>query len=117
MQGELTDINTIEHYCVLLRQYGVLLSKRQEEIVRCFFQEDLSLAEIAEWIGISRQAVHDHLNRACEALDQYEAKLNSLARREAFIHDLEKIKDLQNIKEMSEAIELLIARLMNEGEP
>jgi len=59
--------------------YGSLLTARQQEIMKYYFYHDLSLSEIAENLDISRQGVHDHLQRAENQLQQYEKKLGLLA--------------------------------------
>lgn len=60
--------------------YGPLLTERQQEIVQMYFHEDLSLGEIGEQLAISRQAVYDMLKRAGVILEDFEAKLNLVAR-------------------------------------
>lgn len=64
----------------LFDAYGALLTARQRRLVRRYYQDDLSLGEIAVQMRISRQAVHDGLRRALAALERYEAALG-LARR------------------------------------
>ena len=48
--------------------YGQLLTKRQREVMELYNEENLSLGEIAEEFGISRQGVHDALHKAQKAL-------------------------------------------------
>lgn len=55
--------------------YGQLLTEKQQQIMAFYHEENLSLAEIAEELGISRQAVHDALKKAERALAIYEQKL------------------------------------------
>ena len=55
--------------------YGSLLTERQREIVRLYCDEDLTLAEIGENLGISRQAASDALRKAVQSLRGYEEKL------------------------------------------
>ena len=55
--------------------YGVLLTPHQREVIRNYYDYDLSLAEIAENSGISRQAVRDVIVKADEQLKLYEDKL------------------------------------------
>lgn len=55
--------------------YGKLLTDKQQEAMELYYFQDLSLAEIAEKLGISRQGVYDHLHRAEEILRNYENKL------------------------------------------
>ncbi len=63
--------------------YGELLNEHQREIFEASMFDDLSLAEIAEQQGISRQAVHDVIRRCNKLLEEYEAKLHLL---EKFLH-------------------------------
>ena len=56
--------------------YGELLTEHQKEIYEQFVLDDLSLSEIAESEGISRQGVHDLVRRCQKALEGYEAKLH-----------------------------------------
>ena len=58
--------------------YGSLITERQREIVRLYCDEDLTMAEIGEELGISRQAASDHLKKAVQALQGYEEKLGLL---------------------------------------
>ena len=44
---------------MLFDSYGELLTEKQREVVECYYNEDLSLAEIAEEKGITRQGVRD----------------------------------------------------------
>ncbi len=55
--------------------YGQMLTEKQRQAVELHYGMDLSLSEIAEELGVSRQAVHDLLKRSEEALEQYEARL------------------------------------------
>ena len=62
--------------------YGELLTSRQKEVVRLYHEENLSLSEIAQEFGISRQGVHDALKSGENALAQYEEKLGLLQKIE-----------------------------------
>ena len=55
--------------------YGPLLTEHQQRIVSLYHDHDLSLGEIADEVGVSRQAVYDTLSRAEAALTDYEARL------------------------------------------
>ena len=46
-----------------------------------YFYDDLSLAEIGEELSISRQGVHDLLQRASQALEHYEIKIGSVPQK------------------------------------
>ena len=61
--------------CVLFDFYGELLTAPVADSIDMYYNEDLSLSEIAENIGISRQGVRDDLKRGVELLYHYEEKL------------------------------------------
>ena len=60
--------------------YGELLNEHQRKVFEDFVFNDLSLGEIAEEQGISRQAVHDLVKRATKKLEEYENTLHLMAR-------------------------------------
>ena len=59
----------------LLDFYGDVLTERKREVLDMYYNEDLSLAEIAEQIGISRQGVRDLIKKAEEEIFFLEEKL------------------------------------------
>ena len=69
--------------------YGPLLSTRQNELMVMWCEEDMSLTEIAELTGISKQAVSIMLHTAQEHLEKYEKKLGLLARHKRLKDELE----------------------------
>jgi hypothetical protein len=60
--------------------YGELLNGHQRRIFEDFVFNDLSLGEIAEEQGVSRQAVHDLIRRTTKKLEEYEETLHLLSR-------------------------------------
>lgn len=62
--------------------YGELLTERQRSIYEDAVYGDLSLSELADDYGISRQGVHDQLKRCDKALEDYEKKLHLIERFE-----------------------------------
>lgn len=78
--------------------YGPLLTDRQRDVFRMYFQEDLSLAEIGEELDISRQAVYDLLKRVQVSLEELESKLHLVERhgqRQAFYQEI--LSDLESL--------------------
>ncbi len=59
----------------LLDLYGPLLTDKQREFMSLHYGEDLSFGEIAREYGVSRQAVHDAVKHAEQALESYEERL------------------------------------------
>jgi hypothetical protein len=64
----------------LFHIYGELLSDRQRTFIQLYYDENLSLSEIAERHEISRQAVHDAIKHGRRALAKYEETLGILHR-------------------------------------
>ena len=65
---------------LLYDYYGDLLTDRQKECFELRYNQDLSLAEIAEELGVSRQGVHDNIIRAEAHLQKMEAKTGCVRR-------------------------------------
>ena len=63
------------HFLRLWDIYNPILTEHQREITDLYFNCDLSLAEIAEQKGCSRQSVSDTLNKARRQMEEYEEKL------------------------------------------
>ena len=79
---------------LLLDFYGELLTPRQRECCELHYNEDLSLSEIAETCGISRQGAWDNIRRGTSALEEIEAK-TGLFRRSA--ETTEHLKTLEEL--------------------
>lgn len=74
--------------------YRELLTEKQIEVFSLYYDDDFSLAEIAEQLNISRQAVHDILKRGEKLLYKYESKLKLV---EKFLHQQKAIEEILNI--------------------
>lgn len=66
--------------CLWLDYYSGLLSERQNEILSLYYNEDWSLAEIAQSTGLSRQGVHDQIRRGLAKLRELELSLELVER-------------------------------------
>ncbi len=60
---------------MLWQIYGALLTEKQKEYIDYYYNEDLSLAEIAQNDGITRQGVRDIIKKGEKKLFEYEEKL------------------------------------------
>lgn len=67
---------------LLFDYYGELLTEKQNAFFDLYYNQDLSLAEIAEEAGISRQGVHDALAKAEATLLNFEQKLGCVAKEQ-----------------------------------
>ena len=66
--------------CLLFDFYGEMLTDKQKEMFDLYYNEDLSLAEISEHVGITRQGVRDSIVRAEHTLRDMEQRLGLVAR-------------------------------------
>lgn len=84
--------------CLLFDFYGDILTEKQRELFDLYYNEDLSLAEISEHIGITRQGVRDGIVRAEHTLRDMEQKLGLVDRYGRIEARLEEIaSDLREI--------------------
>ncbi len=81
---------------ILFDFYGKLLSPRQYNVVESFYILDLSLSEIGEDLGISRQSVYDTLKRSETNLFKFENRLGLLKKFRDKNDDIAEIIDLSN---------------------
>ncbi|MBC7087347.1 MAG: hypothetical protein H5T96_02525 [Tissierellales bacterium] len=79
---------------ILFDFYGKLLSKKQYDVIDMYYNNDLSLSEVAQEMDTSRQAVFDTLKRAEEKLIEYE---NILGLAEKFYNTENSIKDIEKL--------------------
>ena len=73
--------------------YGELLTDRQKEFFDLYYNEDLSLTEIAENAGISRQGVRDVIVRAEGILTELEDKTGLIKRFHTMKGQLQQVRD------------------------
>ena len=87
-------MNKLMEQTLLYDFYGELLTEHQRSVYEDFTFRDLSLGEIAETAGISRQGVHDLIKRCQKQLAEYESKLHLM---EKFMTAREKIAEIRNL--------------------
>lgn len=97
---------------LLMDIYSPLLTEKQKNIMELYYNDDLSLAEIAELNNTSRQAIHDLIKRCYKQILSYEDKLNLLKKSlekesviETLLNDMKKKysieeKDLEEYKDI-----------------
>ena len=97
---------------MLLDIYGKLLTEKQYFMLDDYYNQDLSLSEIAENEGITRQAVRDNLKKGENKLFEYEEKLGvmkkTLLQEEkiaTILSEITKIKDGATDKEVAKVLE------------
>ena len=91
--------------------YGELLTEHQKQIYEAAVYDDMSLTEIADEHGISKQGVHDLIKRCTRTLQEYEDKLHMIRRFDAIKKKAEELKavseesaELEDLKEKTVSI-------------
>ena len=90
----------------LVDTYEDLLTDRHKEMIHDYYYNDFSLNEIAESLGITKQAVKDSIDKAIKNLNRYEdalhlvdkqIKFNSLMQRKVDLNPLDYATMLENL--------------------
>ena len=95
---------------ILCDIYGSLLTDKQKDVLDLYYNDNLSLSEIAEEINITRQAVRDSIVKAEKKLYSFEENLGLMAKMEMqkeIISDLEKINEKVSSEVKSEIIKII----------
>ncbi|MBQ8615553.1 MAG: hypothetical protein IJ415_03195 [Clostridia bacterium] len=79
---------------ILSKYYGKLLTDRQQNILKMYVDNNLSLSEVSEELGISRQAVKDALDNSMQTLKNMEEKLQFISRDDNIKHTIEENKNI-----------------------
>ena len=92
---------------ILYDFYGELLTDNNKEVFEEYVFNDLSLAEIAEQKGITRQGVHDIIKRTSKKLREYEDSLHLLDKFKTIEKKVSHIKELtKQLKNQDETIKI-----------
>ena len=113
------DVETRVELNWLLDFYGPLLTEHRREVLRLYCEEDLSLQEIAEQLGITRQGVSDAMQKGRRQLNDYEAKLGLAGRYRALGEEAKRCmdalsgvraegEDRERIREAEQALENIL---------
>ena len=96
---------------ILCQIYGKLLTDKQYEFINDYYNNDLSLSEIAENNNITRQAVRDIIKKGESKLFEYEEKLLIMKKMrdqekqiQGIIEELNKIKDTSSDKKIEKIL-------------
>lgn len=94
---------------LLMDCYLDLLTDKQQNYLTLYYAEDLSLAEIAEDLDVSRNAVYDNLKRAVHLLEEYEDKLHLLQKHEKRMKLIQQIEQEQGTsrEQLNDYLEML----------
>ena len=81
------------HYVELFDYYGELFTDKQKEYFKDYYFNNLTLQEIADNNGVSRNAVHKNIKEITNKLDYYEEKLNLYSNRKKILRIIENLDD------------------------
>ena len=92
---------------ILYDFYGELLTEHQRQIYEDAIFNDMSLSELADAYGISRQGIHDLLKRCDKMLLSYESKLHLVERFDKIkgkIRQINETEDMKTVQKLSAEI-------------
>ena len=92
-----SNLEKTQRVNLLMDCYGDLLTEKQNMYLSYYYEEDLSLSEIADILDVSRIAVYDNIKRAIKVLEDYESKLQLMKKHEERLALIDKIEQEQSI--------------------
>ena len=91
----------------LFDTYGSLLNEKQKDVINCYYNEDLSLNEIAENNNKSKQAISDMIQRSVDKLFEFENELSLIKKKNQLREDLSLLIELIESSNQSEAMDMI----------
>lgn len=82
------------HFSVLLDYYSDMLTEKQRDVIDLYYNEDLSLSEIAEHENITRQGVRDSIKRGEQTMLELEEKFHLAERSQKYYDIIEEVGQL-----------------------
>lgn len=90
------------HFSLLIDFYGNLLAPKMKDALELYYNEDLSLSEIAQHMNITRQGVRDNIKRGEQFLSETEERLGFFKRYAGLEDQMEQITNLaMNIRDFN----------------
>ena len=90
------DVKLRAYHIALYDTYGSLLTDKQKTYFTAYYFDDLSLAEIAENYQVSRNAVHDQINKTILSLEHYEENLRLIQKENRLKEFADKIRNVDS---------------------
>lgn len=107
----------IEQFVYLDHLYSIyksLLTEKQNEILSLYLEEDFSLGEISEELGISRQAAHDAIKRSEQLVHDYEQRLGLYQKEQKTIRLVQQLTDLIVAEQLEESVKQQLLAICKE---
>jgi len=99
------DIRDRVKIASLLTEYGALLTDKQREMLSMYVEMDLSLPEVAEEYGVTRQAVLDAVRHGVDALQRYEDAVGKVALKRSVTAALDEVAaEDESLRERLQAV-------------
>ena len=108
MAGDSNMLEKVNQINELYDIYKELLTDKQRTYIELYYHEDLSLSEIADEAGVSRNAVHDNIRRTEKLLSWYEEKLEIFEKdrkRRVFYDKIKECTDDTTVLELIEQLQ------------
>ncbi len=100
------NLKQISYYNNLFDYYQNLLTEKQKSYFIMYFHKDYSLAEIADYYNISRNAVYDLIKKAIKKLEEYETKLKLYQRKKKRITYIESYLSTNDKEWLNKVLEM-----------
>ncbi|MBE6683296.1 MAG: DNA-binding protein [Ruminococcaceae bacterium] len=100
------------YICRLIDIYGNALSERQKDVVDLYYNEDLSLTEISENCGITRQGVRDAIRHGVETLHSLEKELGIFVKNERIAALASELKTACDNERVASIADKIIAEVL-----
>ena len=91
----------------LFDTYGSLLNEKQKDVINCYYNEDLSLNEIAQNNNKSKQAISDMIQMSVDKLFEFENELSLIKKKNQLREDLSLLRELIESSNQSEAMDMI----------
>lgn len=97
----------------LFDTYSSLLNDKQRDVINCYYNEDLSLNEIAQNNNKSKQAISDMIQRSVDKLFEFENELSLIKKKNLLREDLSLLRELieSSNKEAIDKIDEMINKI------
>ncbi|MBO5453806.1 MAG: hypothetical protein J6A69_07580 [Clostridia bacterium] len=107
-------MNDLLQLSVLFEYYGKMLTKRQYDVCDMYLNQNLSLSEVSENLGITRQGVRDSLIKSENILINFEEKLGIMKKNENLSEIVIRIQELIDKSCIEESHKTEITKLTNQ---
>lgn len=97
--------------CILYDIYGELLTGRQKTIFEMYVNNDDSISEIGESLGITRQAANDALKSVTSQLYQYESKLKLAEKYKSNVQKIDKILSFSDLNKNEQEVRKILNQI------